>query len=137
VCLFFVTFGAFTAWDSYHRLPRVYAVLRARGVPATARLVRCAPGIGGGRGVGCRLSLSFEGRVRTWNYPEDSAQFRGLAVGAAVPVLVDPSNSHTVYTVRDVDHRTNAGASPPFWYGVVLVVLGVAGFTWLLWLRRD
>src|SRR5438045_1236826 len=44
VCLFFVTYGAFLAWDSYHHLPHVYAALRARGVPATANLVRCAGG---------------------------------------------------------------------------------------------
>ena len=71
VCLFFVTYGAFLAWDSYHRLPHVYAALRARGVPATANLVRCAPGIGIYHGVRCRLSLRFDGRLRTWNYPED------------------------------------------------------------------
>ena len=136
-CLFFVTYGAFLAWDSYHRLPRVYAALRARGVPATANLVRCAPGIGIYHGVRSRLSLRFDGRLRTWNYPEDSAQFKGLAVGAAIPVLVDPNNADTVYTRRDVEHRTNAGTSPVFWYGVVLVVLGLAGFGFLIWLRRP
>ena len=137
VCLFFVTYGAFLAWDSYHRLPRVYAALRARGVPATANLVRCAPGIGVYHGVRCRLSLRFNGRLRTWDYSEDSAQFKGLAVGAAIPVLVDPDNADTVYTRRDVEHTTNAGISPVFWYGVVLVVLGLAGFAFLLRLRRP
>jgi hypothetical protein len=137
VCLFFVAYGAFLAWDSYHRLPHVYAALRARGVPATANLVRCAPGIGIYRGVHCRLSLRFDGRLRTWNYPEDSAQFKGLAGGEAIPVLVDPNNSSIVYTLRDVEHGTNAGTSPVFWYGVVLVVLGLAGFAFLLRLRRP
>jgi hypothetical protein len=137
VCLFFVTYGAFVAWDSYHRLPRVYASLRARGVPATANLVRCAPGIGIYHGVRCRLSLRFDGRHRTWDYPEDSAQFKGLAVGAAIPVLVDPNSSSTVYTVHDVEQRTNAGTSVVFWYGVGLVVFGLAGFAGLLWLRRP
>jgi len=136
-CLFFVTYGTSLVWDSYDRLPHVYERLRARGVPATANLVRCAPGIGGGRGVGCRLSLSFHERLRTWDYAEDSAQFKDLAVGAAIPVLVDPSNANTVYTVRDVEHRTNARASPVFWYGVVLVVVGLAGLAGLLWLRRP
>ena len=136
VCLFFVIYGTFVAWDSHHRLPRVYASLRARGVPARANLVRCGPGVGIYRGVRCRLSLRFEG-LRTWNYPEDSAQFKGLAVGAAIPVLVDPNNSNTVYTRRDVEHRTNAGTSVVFWYGVGLVVLGLAGFAGLLWLRRP
>ena len=137
VCLFFVIYGVFVAWDSYHRLPHVYASLRARGVPATANLVRCGPGFGAYRGVRCRLSLRFDGRLRTWTYPEDSAQFKRLAVGAAIPVLVDPSNSNTVYTLRDVEHRTNAGTSPVFWYGVFLIVLGLAGFAGLLWLRRP
>jgi hypothetical protein len=82
VCLFFIAYGTFLAWDSYHRLPHVYAALRARGVPATANLVRCAPGIGIYRGVRCRLLLRFDGHLRTWDYPEDSAQFKGLAVGA-------------------------------------------------------
>jgi hypothetical protein len=137
VCLFFVVYGAFVAWDSYHRLPHVYATLRQRGVPATANLVHCEPGVGIYHGVRCRLSLRADGRLRTWTYPEDSAQFRGLAVGAAIPVLVDPNNSNTVYTRRDVDHATNAGTSPVFWYGILLVLLGLAGFAGLLWLRRP
>ena len=137
VCLFFVIYGASLAWDSYHRLPHVYALLRASGVPATANLVRCAPGIGIYHGVRCRLSLRFDGRLRTWDYSEDSAQFKGLAVGAAIPVLVDPNNANTVFTRRDVERRTNAGTSPVFWYGVVLVVLGLAGFAFLLRLRRP
>jgi hypothetical protein len=137
VCLFFVIYGAFVAWDSYHRLPRVYASLRVRGVPATANLVRCGPGFGAYRGVRCRLSFRFDGRLRTWTYPEDSAQFKGLAVGGAVPVLVDPSHTSTVYTVRDVERRTNAGTSVVFWYGVGLAVLGLAGIAGLLWLRRP
>lgn len=137
VCLFFVTYGVFLAWDSYHRLPRVYASLRERGVPATAKLVGCGPGFGAYRGVRCRLSLSFGGRVRTWTYPEDSAQFTGLPVGTAIAVLVDPENSSTVYTVHDVRRSTNAGTSPVFWYGVALAVLGLAGFAWLAWLRRP
>jgi hypothetical protein len=136
-CLFFVTYGTFLAWDSYHRLPRAYATLRARGVPATASLVRCAPGFGAYRGTRCRLSLRVDGRARTWTYPEDAAQFKGLAAGAAIPVLVDPSNSTIVYTARDVEHRTNAGTPPVFWYGVGLAVLGLTGLAFMLWLGRP
>jgi hypothetical protein len=133
LCMFFVVFGAFNIWDSYHRLPHTYARLRTGGVQATANLVKCAPGIGGGRGVGCRVSLRFAGRVRTWNYPEDAHQFDGLSAGAPIPVLVDPSDPRTVYTARDVERRTNAGASSPvLWFGVVLVGIGLAGFAWLL-----
>jgi hypothetical protein len=89
------------------------------------------------RRVRCQLSLRFDGRVRTWDYPEDSTQFEGLTVGAPIPVLVDPTDSSIVYTLRDVEHRTNAGTSPVFWYGVVLVVLGLAGFAFLLRLSRS
>ena len=125
-------------WDSYRRLPQEYSTLRSHGVRATATLVRCAPGLGGGRGIACRVSLRFDGRLRVWTYPEDSAQFKGLGVGAGIPVLVDPSNPNTVYTVRDVEHGTNAGnTSPVLWYGVVLIALGLAGFAGLLWLRRP
>lgn len=133
LCLFFVVFGAYSAWDSYHRLPQRYARLRTHGVQATANLVKCAPGIGGGRGVGCRVSLRFAGHARTWDYPEDVRQFEGLRAGAPIPVLVDASDPATVYTVRDVERQTNAGASSPLlWFGVVLVGIGLAGFAWLL-----
>lgn len=133
VCLFFVVYGAFLAWDSYGRLPHTYARLRAHGVRTTAKLVECAPGIGGGRGIGCRLSVRFGSLLRTWNYPEDSGQFRGLPVGSAIPVLVDPSNPKTIYTVHDVERRTNAGVtSPVFWFGIILAAVGLAGFSWLV-----
>ena len=133
LCLFFVGFGASLIWKSEHGLPAAYARLRAHGVPATAHLVRCAPGTGGGRGVGCRLSLGD----RTWDYPEDSAQFRGLPAGAPVAVLVDPHHPTTVYTVHDVDRRTNAGiGSPVLWFGVVLIAAGLGGLVWFFRLSR-
>jgi hypothetical protein len=133
LCLFFVVFGGYTAWHSYVGLPHAYARLRAHGVRADASLVRCAPGLGGGRGVGCRLSLRFEGRTRAWNYPENSRQFESLPVGSQVPVLVDPSHPTTVYTVRDVERGTNTGlSSPVLWLGVVFAGLGLAGLAWLL-----
>jgi hypothetical protein len=132
-----VGYGSFEAWDSYYRLPHRYADLRANGLPRMAKLVRCAPGIGGGRGVGCRLSLRSGERLRTWNYPEDSAQFKRLAAGAPIPVLVDPSNSTIVYTVHDVDNRTNAGTSPVFWFGIGVGLFGLAGLALLLWLWRE
>jgi hypothetical protein len=133
LCLFFVGFGVDTAWDGYDRLPHSYARLRHAGVRTTANLVRCAPGIGGGRGVGCRISLRFAGHVRTWDYPEDSRQFERLPAGAAIPVLVDPSETTTVYTVRDVEHGTNAGlSSPVLWLGIVFAGTGFAGLAWFL-----
>lgn len=136
VCLFFVVFGAYTIWDSSYQLPHQYARLRDHGVRADATFRGCSiPPLG--RVRRCRLSLRFDGRVRTWVYPENYAQFRTLPVGAAVPVLVDPSGRSTVYTVTDVERRTNAGSagSDYFWLGVVFVgigLAGVAGFAWFL-----
>jgi hypothetical protein len=107
-------------------------VLRHAGVRATATLVRCAPRLDGGNGVGCRISLSYAGERRTWNYSENSRQFERLPTGAAIPVLVDPRHTATVFTVRDVEQETNAGiGSPLLWFGVVLVGIGLAGLVWL------
>jgi hypothetical protein len=133
VCVFFVGFGAYTAWDSYYRLPHRYAALRYAGVRATANLVRCAHGLGGGNGVGCRIRLSYAGHSRTWNYSEDSSQFERLPTGSAIPVLVDPKHTATVFTVRDVEQETNAGVSSPLlWFGVVFVGIGVVGLVWFV-----
>src|SRR5437879_13175301 len=79
VCLFFVAYGAFLAWDSYHRLPHVYAVRRARGVPAPANLGGCAPGSGIYRGVRWRLSLRVDGRRRTLDNTTTSRAMKGRA----------------------------------------------------------
>jgi hypothetical protein len=88
--------------------------------------------------VGCRISLDYQGQARTWNYPEDSHQFDGLQPGAPIAVLVDPHDPATVYTARDVEHRTNAGArSPVLWYGVVLIALAPAGFLGFLRIVRP
>lgn len=133
VCLFFVGYGASLVWNSERSLPAAYASLRSRGVNATAHLVRCAPGIGGGRGVGCRVSLTYRGHIRTWDYPEDARQFEGLRPGAPIAVLVDTRHPTTVYTVHDVNRRANAGLrSPVLWYGVVLIAAGIAGLAALL-----
>jgi hypothetical protein len=133
LCVFFIGFGAYTAWDSYYRLPHRYAALRHTGVRATANLIRCAPRLGGGNGVGCRISLSYAGHRRTWNYAENSSQFERLPPGAAIPVLVDPKDTSTVFTVRDVAQETDAGiGSPLLWFGVGLVAIGMAGLAWLV-----
>lgn len=137
LCVFFLGYGTSLVWKSERSLPGAYAALRSRGVPATAHLVLCAHGIGGGRGVGCRVSLDYQGHARTWDYPEDSHQFDGLQPGAPIAVLVDSRNPQTVYTVHDVDHRTNAGiTSPVLWYGTVLIILGLAGLSGFLWIVR-
>ena len=138
VCLFFVVYGAYTIWDSTSRLPHQYARLRDHGVRADATFRGCAiPPFG--RDQRCRLSLRLDGRVRTWVYLENYAQFRALRVGAAVPVLVDPKNRSTVYTVTDVERRTNAGGADSglFWLGVVFVGIGLAGVGGFVWLLRP
>ncbi len=132
-----VGFGAFTTWDSLVSLPHKYDQLRSNGTQATAYLVVCAPGIGGGRGIGCRLRLSFDGQTRTWAYPEDSGQFEQLRPGAPVTMLVDPADPATAYTMRDVEARTNAGWSPPALFGVALTLIGLVALTWLARMARQ
>lgn len=137
VCLFLLGFGSYLIWKSEVGLPAAYASLRSSGVRATADLVRCARGLNGGRGVACELALDFDGYTRTWVYLEDSSQFNGFLPGEPVAVVVDPNNPRTVYTVRDVEQGTNAGLrSPLLWYGVVLIVFGLAGFAIFLWLTH-
>ena len=138
LCSFFVVYGAYTIWDSSYRLPHQYARLRDHGVRANATFRGCdVPPLS--RVRRCRLSLRFDGRVRTWIYPEDYAQFRALHAGATVPVLVDPKDRNTVYTVTDVERRTNAGSgdSAVFWLGVVFVGIGLAGVGGLAWLLQP
>jgi hypothetical protein len=138
VCLFFIVYGAYTIWDSSYRLPHQYARLRDHGVRANAAFRGCEirPL---GRVRRCRLSLRFDGRVRTWIYPENYAQFRTLHAGAAVPVLVDPRDRNTVYTVTDVERRTNAGRSGSvlFWLGVAFLGNGLAGVGGFVWFFRP
>jgi hypothetical protein len=83
--------------------------------------------------------LRFDGRGRTWIYPENYAQFRTLRAGVAVPVLVDPTDPSTVYTVTDVEQGTNAGGadSALFWLGVAFVGIGLAGVGGFAWLFRP
>ena len=127
VCLFFVVYGVYQIWDGTYRLPHQYERLRTDGIRVTATFRGC--GLQPlGRVIHCRLSLRFEGRVRSWIYPENHAQFRGLQAGSPVPVLVDPSNPKTVYTVTDVEHGTNTGGAKSvlLWLGVAFIgVLGL------------
>ena len=127
LCLFFVGLGLHSLWSSMVSLPATYRLLNESGVLTVATVDRCAPGIGGGRGKGCELSLTYEGARRVWDYPEDSAQFVGLPAGAQVPVLVDPRNPQTVYTVTDVRARTNAGFGPIVGFGIACIAAGAAG----------
>ena len=137
VCLpllgvFFVGFGAHIAYESLHGLAHRYDTLSSRGVRADASLVKCAPGIGGGRGVGCRLNLKYGSVHRTWDYPQNSSQFAGLRPGQPVTMLVDPAHPTVAYTVHDVEARTNTGLGPVFFLGAAFLVIGVAGLGWFI-----
>jgi hypothetical protein len=132
LCLFLIGFGIYSVWDSSVNLPNKYAQLRANGVHATAHVVKCAAGIGGGRGVGCRLSLRYGGATRTWDYPLNAPQFKPLARGAPVPVLVDPRDPTTVYTVHDVTGNIESGTGYSLIWLIFIVpgIAGLLGFTW-------
>lgn len=130
VAVFLVAFGAHIVYESAYGLGHQYDVLKQRGVEVDGQLVNCAPGIGGGRGVGCRVRLLYQSSARTWDYPEDASQFDRLQPGDAVPMLVDPRRPSTAYTVRDVQQRTNAGVGAVLALGLVYVVVGVIGLLW-------
>jgi len=136
VCLFLVGLGLHAIWHSTVTLPRTYDRLAASGVPATAILEQCAPGLGGGHGVACRLTLDTRGSTRTWVYPENSRQFEDLPTDAAIPMLVDPRHAGNAYTVTDVRARTNAGFGFVAGFGVFFVGLGAAGLGLFGWLAR-
>lgn len=130
LAIFFVALGVHIVYDSAYGLGRRYDVLRQRGVQVDGQVVTCAPGIGGGRGVGCRVRLVYGSSTRTWNYPENTSQFERTPPGSPVQMLVDPQHPSTAYTVRDVEDRTNAGTGPLLGLGVVYVVVGLAGLLW-------
>jgi hypothetical protein len=131
LCLFLIGLGGSIIWSSTSRLPHRYDTLARSGIRTTAQLVACAPGIGGGRGIGCRLALRYQGHRRVWDYPENSPQFNGLSDGVSVPVLVDPHNSNIVYTVRDVEQRTNTRGFALT--GLIFIVPGALGLVAMGW----
>ena len=55
--------------------------------------------------------------------------------GAQVPVLVDPTDSFSVYTVHDVDTRYNPGFGGRRGVGIAVVVLGVGILASAFWRR--
>jgi hypothetical protein len=134
VCGFLAVFGAAAAWNAIHRQPAVYAQLKAYGVPVWASFAGCS--IAGIKDEHCRLSLAYEGRSRTWTYREDYTQFRGLAVGAPVSVLVDPAHPTTVYTARDVASGYGTGLGVMFFFGVGLALAGLLGLVWFVRFER-
>lgn len=136
VFLFLTGFGLHMIWHSTVTLPRQYDRLAGDGLPATARVDTCARGLGGGHGVACRLTLPFEGAVKTWVYPENSAQFEELPVGSPVAMLVDPRHPSITYTVTDVRAHTNAGFGIVAGFGLFFACLGLSGIGFVVWLAR-
>jgi hypothetical protein len=122
VCVFFVVYGSWIVWHSLVTLPHRYHDLRDHGTEATAYLVDCPPVHGR-----CELSLTFSGETRRWHYDENRRQFSGLNPGSPVRMLVDPRHPATAYTVADVARQINAGWSGPAIYGLVLLMIGLAG----------
>ena len=136
LCLFFIGIGTSTVINTLYTFPHRYGLLASGGVSVDGTLVKCAPGIGGGRGIGCEVHLNYEHFNRTWEYPENSPQFNGLTPGSRIPMLVDPSNPNIAYTVLDVRQRTDSGLGVLFFFGCALVVVGIAGLWWVLTLQR-
>ncbi len=134
LCAFFLIFGLATAWQAAFDLPATYSRLSSSGVRATATFAGCR--VTGIRDHECRLALAYQGRTRTWNYSEDFPQFHGLLVGAVVPVLVDPQDSTTVYTVHDVQERYDAGFGVLGIFGIALASVGAVGLVWEVVRRR-
>ena len=137
--LFVVGFGVRTTVEAAHR-PHTYALLRERGIRLDARFEGCGhvdrfdknP-----KDDVCRLTVTYLGRTRKWDYRDDYPQFDHLAVGAPVGVLLDPDHPSTVYTVHDVDTRQNAGVfSIIGLFGMGMVVAGSGLLLYLVTLAR-
>jgi hypothetical protein len=130
VCVFFLIFGAITAWHAAAGLPKTYSHLSAEGIAETATFAGCR--VTGVRRHECRLTLA----ARTWTYSEDYPQFNTLPIGAPIDVLVDPRHATTIYTAHDVASRYDAGFSALAIFGIMLAVAGFLGLVFLLWLQH-
>jgi hypothetical protein len=113
VCLFgLVAVGMFIASaTAIFELPRTYRTLADHGVRALATTTNCTR-------ENCALTYTFAGHEHTNRYSNDLSQF---CCANATLVLVDPKNPETMYTVRDVQHETNAGV------GVVSILTALLG----------
>jgi hypothetical protein len=132
--LFFIGMGVYTTWDAATNRPHLYAVLRDRGVPLTASFAGCS----GGRDDICRLTVTYRGTSRTWDYGENHPQFDRLSRGDPVAVLLDPRHPQTVYTVRDVQTDYDTGVlSGSSILGVGFVIFGVAALGFGTWFYRS
>jgi hypothetical protein len=136
--LFFVGLGISSVLDAAQR-PHVYGRLRSDGVRLAARFDGCGPVDRFDRTSQdsvCRLSVTYGGQTRRWDYGDDYPQFDHLAVGAPVPVLLDPAHPTTVFTVHDVATNDNSGMfSIVGLFGVGMIVLGVVCLAFTVWGR--
>jgi len=96
-------------WYTMYRLPHTYSTLEDRGVPVTGQPVY--------RESGDRdfvvVTFTYRGRTREERVFDSIDQFRYSSAGTLeqVPVLVDPEDAGTAFTVYDVRERTNTGLS--------------------------
>ena len=133
LALFLLGFGAHLLWTGAWVLPRTYDRLARAGLPVNLVVDRCAPGLGGGHGLACDVSLTYAGAHHEWVYPYEVGQFAPYQPGETVPALLDPRHPDTVYTVRNVEDRWGAGlVSVNGFLGVGTELFGLA-FAWLLW----
>jgi hypothetical protein len=96
---------------SLYALPRTYDRLERSGVRVSATLGYVnPPGIDRFKDNDYyTLTYAFGGRERTKNVFEHWDQFDGVPLGQTVPMLVDPKDPDTAFSVADVRARTNAG----------------------------
>ena len=92
--------------------PRAYRALADHGVRTTAT-ARCDRD-------SCELTYTFAGREHTNRYGKDLRQF--CRCPDPTPVLVDPSDPATMYTVRDVRRGTNAGVGV---FSLTMIAIGL------------
>jgi hypothetical protein len=117
VWLVFAALGVGCMWSPLVVLPQRYDGLADDGIPTVAH-VRC--------NRDCELTMSYNGRGRTWTYHQPREQFRSVPYRGSVPMLVDRRDPQIAYTVYDVQHRSNAGFGVLAGFGL-LVILGSVG----------
>lgn len=128
VWLAFAALGVGFMWHSLVVMPHRYDALSHDGISAVAQ-VRCDRD--------CELTMSYNGRRRTWTYHQPHEQFRSVRYGGSVPMLVDRREPQIAYTVYDVRHRSNSGFGLTAWFGLLVVLSGVGAGLWqAAWLVR-
>jgi hypothetical protein len=103
--------GIWCSWHFLISLPRTYDRLERDGVrvPATVGYVDPAGSNRFRNNDYYTLTFHFRGRRYQERAFENFRQFDGVALGDEVPVLVDPDDPGTAFSVADVRARTNSG----------------------------